>query len=56
MKSIDHNLKEKKVSGLMKDKLGEKIMKEFAALILKTYSYLMDDGKMIKKQKEQRRV
>ena len=32
--------KNKKVIGLVKDKLDEKIMKEFAGLRAKTYSYL----------------
>ena len=35
--------KNKKVIGLMKDELGRRIMTEFVALGLKTYSYLMDD-------------
>ena len=35
----------------MKDELGEKIMREFAALRPKTYSYLMDVGNSDKKAK-----
>ena len=34
---------------LMKAELGGKIMTEYAALRLKTYSYLMDDGNSDKK-------
>ena len=37
--------KNKKVIGLMKDELGERIIKEFIALRPKTYSYLTDDCK-----------
>ena len=36
--------KNKIAIGLMKGKLGGKIMTEFSALRPKTYSYLMDDG------------
>ena len=36
---------------LMKDKLGRKIMTDFAALIPKTYSYLTDDSDQNKKAK-----
>ena len=43
--------KNKKVIGLMKDKLGGKIMTKFAALRPRTYSYLMDDGGSDKKSK-----
>ena len=31
-----------KIIGMFKDELGRKIMKEFCALIAKTYAYLMD--------------
>ena len=41
----------KKVIGLMRGELGGKIMTEFAALRLKTCSYLMDNGKNDKKSK-----
>ena len=43
--------KNKKVVGIMKDKLGGKIVTEFVALRPKTYSYLTDDGKEDKKSK-----
>ena len=44
--------KNEKVIGLFKDKLGGRIMKEFCALRVKTYSYLMDDDSEVKKSKE----
>ena len=43
--------KNKKVIGLMRDKLGGKIITEFATLRPKTYSYLTYDGKEDKKAK-----
>ena len=43
--------KNKKVVRLFKDKLGERIMKEFCSLRAKTYSYLMDDNSEVKKSK-----
>ena len=35
--------KNKKVIGLMKDKLGEKIKTKFVGIKVKAYSYLIDD-------------
>ena len=43
--------KNKKVIGLMKDKLGGRVITEFVALRPKTYSYLTDDCKEDKKAK-----
>ena len=43
--------KDKKVIGLMKDELGEKIMTKFVALKPKNYSYLTDDCEEDKKAK-----
>ena len=43
--------KNKKAVGLIKDKLGGKIITEFVTLRPKTYSYLTDDGKEDKKAK-----
>ena len=40
-----------KVIGLMKDELGGKIIREVVALRPKTYSYLTDDDKNVKKAK-----
>ena len=43
--------KNKKVIGLMKDEVGGKIMTEKNLFLLKTYSYLIDDGNSDKKAK-----
>ena len=43
--------KNKKVIGLFKDELGGRIMKEFCAHRVKTYSCLMDDDSEVKKSK-----
>ena len=45
------NRENKKVIGLMKDELGQKIMIEFVGLRVKTYSYLIDDDSEDKKAK-----
>ena len=41
----------KKVIGMFKDELGEKIMKEFCTLRAKASAYLMDDDSKKKKSK-----
>ena len=41
----------KKVIGLFKDELGEKIMKEFWAHRAKRWAYLQDDGREHKRGK-----
>ena len=43
--------KTKKVIGLMKDELGEEILKEFAGFCAKTYSSLKDNNGEDKKAK-----
>ena len=51
---IDWN---EKIINLFKDELGRKIMKEFAGLRAKTWTYLMNDGSELKKKlKEQKNV
>ena len=45
-----------KVVGLIKDELGGNIMIESVSLRQKTYSYLMDDVRVLKKLKEQKNV
>ena len=42
----------KKVIGLMKDELGGQVMKEFAGLRAKAYSYLKDSNDEDKKAKD----
>ena len=46
----------KRFMGFMKDELGGKIITEFVALRSKTYSYLTDDDKNIKKAKAEKCV
>ena len=48
--------KNKEVIELMKDKLSEKMMIKSVGLRTKTYSYLIDDGSEVKKQKAQKSV
>ena len=47
--------KNKKVIGLMKDKISRQIMKEFVGLRTKTYSYLKDSNDEDKKTKDTKR-
>ena len=47
--------KNKKVTGLMKDKIGGKIMTEFIGFGAKTHSYLIDDISKDKKAKGTKR-
>ena len=51
MNQIYYFLKEKKVTGLIKDELGGKIMTKFVELRAETYRYLIDDGSEVKKSK-----
>ena len=48
--------KNKNIIGLMKDKLGGQMMKEFAGLKAKSYSYLKDNDDEDKKQNAQKSV
>ena len=48
--------KDKKVIGVKKDKLGGEIMKKFAGLRAKFYSYLIDGNNEGKKEKLQNSV
>ena len=56
--SIDRPLPKEKNNeiGLMKGELGGKIMTKFVKLRAKTYSYLIDDDSVDKKQKAQTSV
>ena len=55
MNQIYYFLKEKKVTGLLKDKLGGKIMTKFVELRVETYSYLIVEGREDKKSKSTKR-
>ena len=48
--------KNKKVIGLMKDEIGEKMMIKLVRLTAKIYSYLIGDGSEDKKAKRHRKV
>ena len=52
MNQIDHWLKKKnkKVTGLVKDKLHRKTITKFVGLRARKYSYLIDDGSQAKKK------
>ena len=56
MSWTDHYQKEKikNVIGLMKDKLGEKIMRKFFGLRAKTYSYLIEGSSEEEKKKDKK--
>ena len=46
----------KKVIGLIKDRLGKQILKEFVGVRAKTYSYLKDNNDEDKKSKKHKKV
>ena len=48
--------KNKKIIGMFKDECGGKILKEFAALRPKLYSFLVEDGKGEEKAKGVKKV
>ena len=48
--------KNKKVIGLMKEESGGEIIPKFVGLRAKTYSYFIDDGSEIKKEKASKSV
>ena len=53
----EYCLKEKKkVIGLIKDRLGKQILKEFVGVRAKTYSYLKDNNDEDKKSKKHKKV
>ena len=49
-------MKKLKVTGLMKNELGRKIMKKFVGLKAKTYSYLKDNNDEDKEAKGKKSV
>ena len=51
LKDRQQKKKHKNIIGLMKDKLGRKIMAKFVGLRVRTYAYLIDDSSEGKKAK-----